>query len=255
MANPIAKGIDVSKHNGTIDWKMVKASGQVDFAILRAGFGKLASQKDERFEEYYEKARAAGVPIGAYWYSYVATKKEKAHYNINDAIAEAEQEADACIAALKGKKFEYPIWYDIEEMETLALGINGLPKVIEAFCNKLEAAGYWVGVYMSAAPMSSVISDAIRNRFSCWVAHVNVTAPKYAYRYDMWQYSWKGKISGINGDVDMDYCYVDYPTLIKSNGKNGFAIEPPTPPAPETKEFSITVDGETWTGTLRKVSK
>jgi GH25 family lysozyme M1 (1,4-beta-N-acetylmuramidase) len=105
---------------------------------------------------------------------------------------------------------------------------------------------------MSAAPMSSVISDAIRNRFACWVAHVNVTAPKYAYRYDMWQYSCKGKIPGINGDVDLDYCYVDYPTLIKTKGLNGWAPETTTPVRPETKEISLTIDGVTWKGTLRR---
>lgn len=247
-------GIDLSSHNGAINFPMVKASGKVDFAFLRAGYGKVATQKDKRFEEYYSGCKSVGIPVGAYWYSYVATNKQKTPYTIDDTIKEAEQEADACLACLAGKQYEYPIWYDIEEMETLALGITGLPKVIKAFCDKLEAAGYWVGVYMSADPMKNLLTDEIRNRYSCWVANVKVNKPSYPYRYDAWQHSWIGSISGINGDVDLDECYVDYPTLIKAKGKNGFTVvqHPPETPQVETKEVELTIDGESWIGTLRR---
>lgn len=86
-------GIDVSKHQKKIDWSKVKASGKVQFAILRAGLGRLASQKDETFERNYADAKAAGIPIGAYWYSYALTPQE------------AEQEADACIQSLQRRFF------------------------------------------------------------------------------------------------------------------------------------------------------
>lgn len=87
------KGIDVSVHNGDIDWGKVKADG-IDFAIIRAGFGRLEKQKDEKFEQNYAGAKAAGIPIGAYWYSYAMTPEE------------AELEADVFLSVIKGKQFE-----------------------------------------------------------------------------------------------------------------------------------------------------
>ena len=89
------RGIDVSVHNGNIDWNRVKNDG-IGFAILRAGYGKQVSQKDKKFEENYNGAKAAGIPVGAYWYSYARN------------VDEARQEAEACITILRGKKFEYP---------------------------------------------------------------------------------------------------------------------------------------------------
>ena len=82
----MSKGIDVSKHNGTIDWAKVKASGKVDFAIIRAGYGKSISQKDAQFERNYAGAKAAGLPVGAYWYSYALTPAEAEA----EALSEAE---------------------------------------------------------------------------------------------------------------------------------------------------------------------
>ncbi|HRV00009.1 MAG TPA: GH25 family lysozyme, partial [Ruminococcus sp.] len=101
------KGIDVSVHNGNIDWQKVKAGG-IQFAILRAGYGRLASQKDERFEQNYSAAKAAGVPIGAYWYSYAMSEDE------------ARLEADVFLSIIKGKQFEFPVYYDVEEKKQFA---------------------------------------------------------------------------------------------------------------------------------------
>ena len=92
-------GIDVSKHQGVIDWSKVKT----DFAILRAGFGRYASQKDPQFERNYAGAKAAGIPVGAYWYSYARSAEE------------AREEAKACLQVLQGKQFEFPIYFDIED--------------------------------------------------------------------------------------------------------------------------------------------
>ena len=103
------KGIDVSVHNGNIDWNRVKSAG-IDFAILRAGYGRVASQKDEKFEANYAGAKAAGVPVGAYWYSYATTPDE------------AKLEAEVCVSILRGKQFEYPIWFDLEERSALNTG-------------------------------------------------------------------------------------------------------------------------------------
>lgn len=233
-------GIDVSKHNGTINWAMAKTSGKVNFAMLRAGYGRLASQKDAQFEANYKGAKSVGVPIGAYWYSYALSEDE------------ARAEADACLAVLKGKQFEYPIYYDIEEEKTLTMGKARVSAIARAFCEKLEKAGYFVGIYMSASPLTNLITDELRNRYAVWVAHVGVQKPAYSGAYGMWQYSWKGKVSGISGDVDLDECYCDYPASIKAKGLNGFTATAPEPAKPETKDISLTIDGVTYTGTLTR---
>ena len=95
----VTHGIDVSKHQGVIDWRKVKA----EFAILRAGFGRYANQKDTQFERNYAGAKAAGIPVGAYWYSYARSAEE------------AREEAKACLQVLQGKQFEFPIYFDIED--------------------------------------------------------------------------------------------------------------------------------------------
>ncbi len=128
------KGIDVSVHNGNIDWKKVKADG-IDFAILRAGYGRLATQKDGKFEDNYAGAKAAGIPVGAYWYSYATT------------VDEATVEAEVCVSILKGKQFEFPIFFDQEEKKTLDTGKANCSAMVRAFCDVLEKAGYWVGLY------------------------------------------------------------------------------------------------------------
>ena len=125
------KGIDVSVWQGTIDWSEVK--NEIDFAILRAGYGRYASQKDDRFEEYYAGCERHNIPKGAYWFSYATTKDE--------AILEAK----ACIECLKGKKFEYPILFDIEHSSQTNTTIAS--DIISGFCETMKSAGYYVGIY------------------------------------------------------------------------------------------------------------
>ena len=233
----LKKGIDVSAHQGKIDWK----KANVDFAILRAGFGKVISQKDEQFEANYSGAKAAGIPIGAYWYSYAMTPDE------------ARQEADVFLEVIKGKHLEYPVYFDIEEQKQLALGKEKVSAIIKAFLEKVEKAGYWVGLYMSASPLSDCVTDDIKNRYAVWVANVGVSKPAYSGAYGMWQYSWKGSVSGITGDVDMDYCYVDYPSQIKARGLNGFGEQPDNEPEADEIAVEMTVDGKKYAGKLKRV--
>lgn len=194
------RGIDVSVHNKKIDWTAVKNSGQVDFAILRAGYGNSATQKDSRFEYNYEAATSTGIPVGAYWFSYALSE------------ADAIKEAEACIAVISEKSFTYPIWYDVEYDKQLRLGKIEVSRIIRAFCVRLKAAGYTVGIYMSASPMSTLVESDLLSAYPLWVANVGVSKPSFNGDYDMWQYSWTGRISGIVGDVDLDYSYVDYRT-------------------------------------------
>lgn len=203
-------GIDVSKHQGKIDWNKVKASGKVNFAIIRAGYGKAISQKDVQFENNYKGAKAAGIPVGAYWYSYALTP------------AEATAEAITFLKVLEGKQFEYPVFFDIEEQNALATGKNNVSAIIRAFCGEMEKAGYWVGIYASRAHIQSYMDSDVQKRYTLWAAEWG-SKLNYTGEVGLWQYSESGKVDGIAGNVDLDICYVDYPASVKSAGKNGFA--------------------------------
>lgn len=202
------KGVDVSKHNGSINWGHVTA----DFAILRAGYGKIVSQKDPKFENNYLGCKSNSIPVGVYWYSYAKTK------------AEAEEEAKACLAVIKGKNFELPIYYDIEENETLKLGKQRVTAIARAFLSAIEAVGYKGGIYASKSTMETLIDATVKVHYSVWVAHVGkdgaaLKNTSYKGKKDIWQYSWKGKVDGITGDVDLDYCYLDLNSVKKGEAK------------------------------------
>lgn len=215
----VTYGIDVSKHQGVIDWNAVKMSGKVDFAILRAGYGVSISQKDQQFENNYRKCKENSIPVGCYWYSYAMSPSE------------AEKEAETCLQVIKGKLFEYPVYFDIEEDKQLRLGRTAVSNIIKAFCSKLESHGYFVGVYTSKAHFDAYVNEECRTKYTSWVAHYGVSKTTYTGPYDMWQKSSTGKIPGINGNVDLDECYKDFPSIMKSAGKNGFektAVDSPS---------------------------
>lgn len=195
------KGIDVSVWNGKIDW--AKAKEDIDFAILRAGFGKYTSQKDGQFEKNYSGCKETHIPIGAYWYSYATT------------VEDAKREAQACIEVLKDKEFDMPIWYDIEENNTFKTGKTNVSKIVETFCETMKAAGYKTGIYASLYALKNYFTEEVKDKYDIWLANVGKDgAPLDKTTYDghkeMWQFSWKGNINGIKGDVDVDWCYKDY---------------------------------------------
>lgn len=198
------KGIDVSRHQGNINWGHVDA----DFAIIRAGYGREVSQKDGQFENNYAGCKSNKIPVGCYWYSYALDAED------------AKREAKACLEVIKGKTFEYPIYFDIEESSQAELSADKVTEIIKAFCDEVEKAGYWVGVYSFANFLTNKLKD--KNRYAVWVAHTNTAKPNYNGNYGMWQYSHTGRVKGISGDVDLNYCYFDYPTAIKKAGLNGF---------------------------------
>ena len=237
------KGIDVSVHNGNIDWNKVKSAG-IEFAILRAGFGRLEKQKDEKFEQNYAGAKAAGIPVGAYWYSYAMTPEE------------AELEADVFLKVIKGKQFEFPVYFDLEEKKQFDLGKEKVSAIMRAFLEKVEKAGYFVGLYGSASSLTTHTADDIKSHYTIWLAHW-VDKTNYGGAYAVWQYSEKGKVDGISGNVDLDICYKDFPTIIKGKGLNGWGkAENPTPaPDPEPDEnvsVTVTIGKDTYKGTLVK---
>lgn len=202
----MTKGIDVSVYQSKVDYKKVKSAG-IDFVIIRAGYGKMLSQKDPMFENHYKAAKAAGLEVGAYWYSYATS------------AVEAKKEAQACLTVLQGKQFEYPIFYDIEEQRTFKSGETS--DIASVFCSSLENAGYFAGIYMSRSPAITYLYESVRKRYALWLAEYG-NKLNYDGMYGVWQYSSSGVINGVKGNVDLDYCYVDYPKAIKAKGLNGY---------------------------------
>ena len=204
------KLIDLSKWNGKVDFAKVKTSG-IDGVIIRTGFGvKSPNQIDRRFEEYYAGAKSVGLYVGAYHYSYA------------QSVAEAKSEAEFCCEIIKGKKFEFPIYFDFEDKTQVHLSKQVCSEMVRAFCEVLEANGYWAGIYSYDSFFQTHLDSTIPKRYAAWVARVENVFPKYVDEplIGVHQYSWKGKIDGISGDVDMDNAFKDYPSLIKSAKKN-----------------------------------
>ena len=219
----LLKGIDVSYAQGVIDWEKVKASGLVDFAILRAGYGKETSQIDDQFSRNYTACKQLGIPVGAHWYSYATT------------AAEAEQEANVCLQTIQGKQFEYPVAFDIEEARCLPQA----DALSTTFCTALENAGYYTAIYTFKSALESNFSAAVKNRYDIFLSHIGVQQTDYAGSYGLWQYSWTGCIPGISGDVDLDYAYKDYPTMIQNAGLNGFTKATQTIPEPDAEDSAL----------------
>ena len=215
------KGIDVSKWQGNIDWQKVKAAG-IEFAMLRGGFGKTTTQIDSKFEQNYRNAKAVGMPIGVYHYSYAKS------------VEDAKKEAQFCLSYLKGKQFEYPIAFDIEDSSQANLGKSTLTAITKAFCEEVEKAGYYVCIYANLDWLKNKLDMTALSDYDVWVAQW-ASKCTYGGAYGMWQYSDKGKVNGITGNVDMDEAYKNYPNIMKVNGLNGFFkanIPDPTKPTP-----------------------
>ena len=234
----LMKGIDVSVHNGNINWQKVKADG-IRFAILRAGYGRELFQKDARFEENYKNAKAAGIPVGAYWYSYAMSEDE------------ARLEADVFLSVIKGKQFEFPVYFDVEENKQFELGKEKLSAIMRAFLEKVESAGYFTGLYGSASSLTTYTADDIKNRYTIWLAHW-VEKTNYSGAYALWQYSDKGSVNGISSNVDLDICTTDFPAIIKEKGLNGFGHSP-TPEHDNKVNVTVQIGNDNYKGTLEKV--
>lgn len=204
------KGIDVSTWQGDIDWKKVKADG-IEFAMLRSSFGKenIEKQTDNKFHQNYKNAKAAGIPVGAYHYSYAKT------------VEDAKKEADFFLSVIEGCQFEYPVAFDIEDASQMNLGKKLITDIIMAFCERVQSAGYYVSIYTNLDWLTNRIDMSRAKIFDVWLAQWN-DKPTYTGSFGMWQYSAKGTVNGISGSVDMDRAYLDYPEIIKGAGLNGY---------------------------------
>lgn len=206
----IYKGIDISRWNGAVDMNKVKAAG-INFVLIQSSYGNVAAfpnQKDPRFDTNVKNARAAGLPFGAYHYCYAANS------------AAAAREAEGFVALLnKVKPIPYFVALDIEETTQAALSTAQKSAIIEAFMNVVEKAGYY-GVLYSYEGFLAGIPYKTRSKYSVWCANTSETP---VLTHDVHQYSFKGKVSGCSGDVDMNKTSVDFVTRIKNAGLNGYS--------------------------------
>ena len=193
VSGSVAKCIDVSTWQGSIDFNKVKSAGY-DYVIIRAGYGKEKSQKDNMFETNYKKAKSAGLKVGAYWFSYAMSPST------------ATAEADACLSCIKGKKFELPVYYDMEYQPAMSTSNSNYTKMAVNFCNKLKSNGFKSGVYSSASVYDYLLNRKTlkNNGISIWNAEWYI---KPSITCDVWQYSDNGRINGISTNVDLNYIY------------------------------------------------
>ena len=192
------KGIDVSEHQGNINWDSVKS--QISFAILRLGWigNKNNHTLDEQFERNYSECKRLGIPVGVYVYNYC---------NCEDT---AKAGANWALQHLQGKSLELPVYIDMEDSSITELGKDKLTNICIAFNTTIEQAGFWAGVYANLNWYNNYLNkDTIKSKYTTWIAHYTSGDNKYEGEYDIWQNSSSGKINGISGNVDTNYMYRD----------------------------------------------
>lgn len=208
------KGIDVSTWQKDIDWQAVKSSG-INFAMVRSGYGRGGkNQIDDKFKDNIIGAQKVGLDVGVYHYSYAES--------VNDAIVEAE----FCLSIINGYKLTYPVAFDIEDNSMKDLSKRELTDICKAFCNKIEQEGYYASIYANVDWLNNYLySDELLNRYDLWLAQWDTQIP--SFDCGIWQYSSNGSVNGINGSVDLNIAYKDYPSIIKgfSNSEQGITLQ------------------------------
>lgn len=209
--------IDVSKHQGTMNWADVKKAG-VTHAMIRAGYGRYTSQKDPQLDRNVSQCVALGIDWGVYWYSYATTPEQ------------AKREAQCCLSVIKGLKPTMPVAYDIEyEPGILALSNNTRTAMVKAFLEEVENAGYYGILYASKDFIQNKLNWRELTAYDVWCAQYGATCT-CPLPYGIWQYSSSNPlgIPGHGTNLDCNRVYKDYPAIIKSAELNGW-----TGPEPE----------------------
>lgn len=223
----IKQGIDVSKWNKSINWSSVKKAG-IEFAFVRTSYrgtetGKLVT--DETAATNMKGAAAAGVKVGAYIFSQAITK------------AEAVQEADYLLQTVKGYNITMPLVFDFEyyvggRLSKAKLNARAQTDICLAFCDRIKAAGYTPLVYANYSMLSNdLYASEITAKYPVWLARYNSTA-SYGGAYDFWQYTSEGSVSGISGDVDMNYWYIKPGSSMMFGTGNGTSVQAASLAAP-----------------------
>ena len=219
------KILDVSKYQPTINY--TEAAKHIEGAILRCGYTGWGDANeccpDECFEQHYAGFKAAGVPVGAYYYSAA------------DTIAKAREEAEFCKRVLAGKQLELPVYYDLEEPHRMgALSRAQLTAQAEAWAEVMEAAGYFVGIYANTSWFRTKLDHArLAKKYTLWLADYRAQ-PDTQLQRDLHQYTSAGQVPGIAGGVDLSRVErPDLLTVVKASGLNGWAGQPDKPSAPD----------------------
>ncbi len=204
--------IDLSYHNEIKSWDQIGDS--VDAVILRIGYRSTGTKKigaDVNFKENYKKAKEQGLPVGCYFFSAALT------------VDQAVEEAEFVLKTLKENDcvLEMPVYFDIETDEQLALSTQAATNLTRAFCEKIEEGGYYTGIYCNKFFARDQLYAHQLADYHFWIAQY---ADKCTYEgpYGMWQYSEKGSVPGIKGYVDLNFCYYNYPQIIKDLGMSGY---------------------------------
>ncbi len=204
------KGIDVSYAQGDIDWKKVADAG-VEFAIIRAGRGRAGSanqmKEDDYFRQNIKGAQENGIDVGVYFYSYASS------------VSEAKEEARFLLEIIDGYEIQYPVILDMEEEFQSGIGTKKLTNMIEAFFEVLMEEKYFPMFYSYKSWLEENLDMTILDKYAIWLAQVGDEVT-YDGGYYIWQYSFKGKVSGIETDVDLDYSYRDFPAILRKYGLN-----------------------------------
>lgn len=240
----VKHGIDISKWQGAPDWGKLAAAhkaGQLDFVILRAGYG--ANTIDPTFEANYAAATARGIPLGAYWYAYWQQ-------------ATPAQEAAAFLAAVQGKTLQYGVWYDVEyEKSITSLSSTArTDKTLQALA-VLAASGRYCGLYASTDMINNRMEHSRMRAYDVWVAQYGSKCT-CKLPYGLWQYSSTGNADGIDGNVDQDKAYKDYPAFVTGPMATGGGEVQAPEAAPDTGEPRTTKTlrfGPATRGDLRKL--
>lgn len=216
-------GIDISVYQKDMNLSQAKNEG-VEFTIIRGAYG---DKKDTAFENNYNKAKSLGLGVGVYWWTRAVNG------------AQAREEAQVLVnTCLKGKQFEYPIYIDVEDSLLKNIGKLKVDEVITEACKTLESNGYYAGFYMNEDWYKNRCNgSSLAKRFTCWIAK---WCKSEQTAYPMWQFGGEtnyirgNKVAGVT--CDQDYCFVDFPSAIKSAGLNGFSKG--ANPTPQPKQTS-----------------
>ena len=247
-------GIDISKWQGNFDFNKAIAEG-VEFAIIKGGGGDDGLYTDSKFVRNYNEAKTKGLPVGCYWFSRARS--------VEEALTEAEYFYNNII---KGRQFELPVYIDVEHPKMLAVGKDNLTAIVKSFCEKLEAYGCFVGIYSSKSFFESYMNDTELQQYAHWVAQ---WAKNCSYKGNenvlgMWQFGGEtnlirtNKVAGVT--CDQNYMLLDYPSIIKNAGLNGYkkntCVTSPGEVKPTVKNLEQLADevirGEWGNGAERK---
>lgn len=228
------KGLDVSKHNGTVDWQAVKSAGYGDFALLRLGLGSdYESQDDSQFERNISECERLGIPYGVYIYSY-ALNTNAAMSEVNHALRQLKK---------VGNNFKYGVWFDMEDADGYK-NKHGMPSnstlvdICYTFCENIEKAGYYTGIYASLSWLNNQLNDIKLDRFDKWVAQWNDRGCTYNKSYSIWQNTSDLILNGKRFDSNILVKYFN------GTKKNSNAVK--TDVSSSGKKLYLPKDAKTW---------